>query len=188
MTPSNVKRDQTKGERILFALSLVVLGGILGGLVLMRPGVLLVIAVAAGASWIVSMLWNKEEPRKTQLLGLASPLVFGTAYATMRWGAAEIVVASLFWIAAAAAATGVIANRGFSRRLYDGWLLAFLPFSWTISQFLLAIIYYLVVTPIALLMRVAGRDPLCRRFDPTAETYWIRRKQPSDPKRYFKQF
>ncbi|WP_197287611.1 hypothetical protein [Streptomyces apocyni] len=37
---------------------------------------------------------------------------------------------------------------------------------------LLAIVYYLVVTPIGLLARVTS-DPLTRRWDPKAESYWV---------------
>lgn len=34
-----------------------------------------------------------------------------------------------------------------------------------------AVVYYLVLTPVAAVVR-AVRDPLRRRRDPTAETYW----------------
>ncbi|NGO77800.1 hypothetical protein G6045_19365 [Streptomyces sp. YC504] len=37
---------------------------------------------------------------------------------------------------------------------------------------LLAVVYYLVVTPIGLLAR-ATRDPLTRSWDPKAESYWV---------------
>ncbi|MFJ4343420.1 hypothetical protein [Streptomyces sp. NPDC088915] len=36
---------------------------------------------------------------------------------------------------------------------------------------LLAIVYYLIVTPVGLLARVV-RDPLTRGTDPKATTYW----------------
>jgi hypothetical protein len=37
-------------------------------------------------------------------------------------------------------------------------------------------------------MRAAGRDPLARRFDRDAETYWVPREETPDPARYFRQF
>ncbi|WP_155070816.1 hypothetical protein [Streptomyces taklimakanensis] len=37
---------------------------------------------------------------------------------------------------------------------------------------LLAIVYYLVVTPVGLLARVV-RDPLARGWDRGARTYWV---------------
>lgn len=42
---------------------------------------------------------------------------------------------------------------------------------------LLFAVYYLIVTPIGLLMRAAGRDPLCREWLPDAPTYLILPKE-----------
>jgi len=46
----------------------------------------------------------------------------------------------------------------------------------------------LVFTPIGLTMRLFGWDPLERRFDPNASTYWVEHKPPASPSRYFQQF
>jgi hypothetical protein len=40
----------------------------------------------------------------------------------------------------------------------------------------------------ALVMRAVGRDPLARRFDRDAQTYWVERGEQRDPARYFRQF
>ena len=53
---------------------------------------------------------------------------------------------------------------------------------------LLAAIYYLVITPIGVIMRVCGYDPMQRRYDRNAKTYWKRRENQDDTKRYFKQY
>ena len=39
----------------------------------------------------------------------------------------------------------------------------------------MALLFYGLVTPVALLLRAFGRDPLRLRFDPGADSYWIRR-------------
>ncbi len=57
------------------------------------------------------------------------------------------------------------------------------PIGWTISHVPIAALYYLVVTPIGLAMRPFGRDPLARRFDPDAQSYWTPRRQEADPGR-----
>jgi hypothetical protein len=46
----------------------------------------------------------------------------------------------------------------------------------------------LVITPIGVIMRVCGYDPMQRRCDRNAETYWKRRENQDDTKRYFKQY
>jgi Saxitoxin biosynthesis operon protein SxtJ len=47
-----------------------------------------------------------------------------------------------------------------------------------VSPVVLGIMYFGVFTPIGLVMRIAGRDALSRRFEPAAPTYWVRREPP----------
>ena len=85
-------------------------------------------------------------------------------------------------------ACAVWAAPRFGKRLYVGWMSAAVPVGWTVSLVILALVYYLVVTPIAWILRLRGYDPLQRRFDDKAESYWIERGTPGDSSRYFKQF
>ncbi|NJD35703.1 MAG: hypothetical protein FIA96_12880 [Betaproteobacteria bacterium] len=50
-----------------------------------------------------------------------------------------------------------------------------------VSPIALGILFFLVVTPTALLMRLFGKDPLRLRFDPAADSYWIKRDPPGPP-------
>ena len=45
------------------------------------------------------------------------------------------------------------------------------------SHIILALVYYLVLTPIGLFMRILGKDPLTLRFDPKSDSYWVRREK-----------
>ena len=47
-----------------------------------------------------------------------------------------------------------------------------------VSPIALGILFFLVVTPTGLLMRLFGKDPLRLRFDPAADSYWIKRDPP----------
>ncbi len=62
------------------------------------------------------------------------------------------------------------------------------PFGFVISHILLGAFYYLVFTPIGLLMRLFGRDPMTRNLDRSKNTYWIPRKPNVNSKSYFKQY
>jgi hypothetical protein len=44
------------------------------------------------------------------------------------------------------------------------------------------------VTPVALLLRMLGHDAMQRRFDSSAQSYWVSRRPPDHPRRYFQQF
>jgi hypothetical protein len=53
----------------------------------------------------------------------------------------------------------------------------------------LALVYYGVLTPIGLVMKLFGYDPMKKRFDSGAATYWVKRPgEKTGPKRYFRQF
>jgi hypothetical protein len=47
-----------------------------------------------------------------------------------------------------------------------------------VSPIALGILFFLVVTPSALLMKLFGKDPLRLRFDPAVDSYWIKRDPP----------
>lgn len=68
------------------------------------------------------------------------------------------------------------------------WMLAAFPIGWFMSHVLLGIVYYGVVTPIGLILRLRGRDSLQLKPQADASTYWIVRPRASAPSRYFRQF
>jgi hypothetical protein len=49
------------------------------------------------------------------------------------------------------------------------------------SPIALGILFYAVLTPVALVVRVTGQDPLRLKLDRDAESYWIVRKPPGPP-------
>jgi hypothetical protein len=74
------------------------------------------------------------------------------------------------------------------RPLYVVWMSAFFPLGWLISQLILAVIYFAVLTPVALLVRSISGDPLRCKPDPSASTYWQPRPASGDSTSYFRQF
>ncbi|MBI3837593.1 MAG: hypothetical protein HY288_06635 [Planctomycetia bacterium] len=74
------------------------------------------------------------------------------------------------------------------RIVFIAWMWAAFPIGWTVSHLLMGSIFYLVITPIGMIMRLTGRDPLSRKFDRSVETYWVPRPEEVEPSRYFRQF
>jgi hypothetical protein len=64
-------------------------------------------------------------------------------------------------------------------------LIAF-PIGFVLSHVLIALIYYLVFTPMALVFKLIGRDAMQRRLDPSIASYWHDRGAPRPPSSYFK--
>jgi hypothetical protein len=47
-----------------------------------------------------------------------------------------------------------------------------------VSPLVMGVVFYGVVAPMGLGMRLLGKDPLRRRLDPSAASYWIERRPP----------
>ena len=62
------------------------------------------------------------------------------------------------------------------------------PIGIVVSHLLIAAVYYLVITPIGLLLRLRGRDAMKRRIPGGEESYWVERETVEDQGRYFRQF
>jgi hypothetical protein len=73
------------------------------------------------------------------------------------------------------------------RPKFLAWMYAAYPIGWVVSHRVLAIIYFGLLTPIGTLMGVFGYDPMARRFDRAAASYWVERGRNRDPARYFRQ-
>src|SRR5262249_28692282 len=63
--------------------------------------------------------------------------------------------------------------------------LAAFPIGLVVGEVVLALIYFVVFTPVALVFRLIGRDVLHRRFDRAASTYWQDKEQPKGASSYF---
>lgn len=74
------------------------------------------------------------------------------------------------------------------RPVYVVWMCAVFPIGWTISHIALGVVYYGVLTPIAIWRRGVAGDPMDREFHRAAETCWRPRRPPRDSKDYFRQF
>jgi len=75
-----------------------------------------------------------------------------------------------------------------AKPVYLLWMVLIHPFRWVISGLLIGVVYYLVITPIGILMRLAGSDPIDRHNDPGATTYWKPKQRARKPADYFRQF
>jgi hypothetical protein len=77
----------------------------------------------------------------------------------------------------------------FMRLVFVGMSYLAWPIGFVVSHIVLAAVYYLVLTPIGLIMRLFGYDPMRRGFDREAASYWVERPAAAaEPRRYFRQF
>jgi hypothetical protein len=85
------------------------------------------------------------------------------------------------WWSAAVAAGFLVCGFAFPavlRPLNRVWFKFGLLLHKIISPIIMGLLFYVTVTPIAVIMRLMGKDPLRLQFDPQATTYWIDRDPP----------
>jgi hypothetical protein len=116
-------------------------------------------------------------------------VVFAVAAVALRWVRHGSPGAWAVGSGSAAVAAG-IAGAFFPRRI--AWLFSVVttvtyPIGLVVSEMMLVVLYFGVITPMALVCRLAGRDRLQRTIDRAAPTYWTPRRGASEPSRYFRQ-
>jgi hypothetical protein len=73
------------------------------------------------------------------------------------------------------------------RPIYTGWMMAAFPIGWTVSRLVLGTVFFLIMTPIAWVFRLMGRDLLAMRR-PNRDTYWRATRRADGDASYFRQF
>ena len=138
----------------------------------------------------MSLIRIDHHPSRRQLtvFGLLWLLFFGIGggIVLIRSDSAEAAMA-VWAVAMGVPAIGWL-SPGLLRLVYLGMAYAAFPIGFVVSHLILLAVYYVVLTPIGLAMRCVGYDPMHRRIEPEAETYWTKRESSDDVDRYFRQF
>jgi hypothetical protein len=74
------------------------------------------------------------------------------------------------------------------RWIFVGWMVLAFPVGWLVSTMMLLVLYYVVLTPVAVLFRLRGRDLLARRPAPGQDSYWAPKQTVLDVRRFFRQY
>ncbi len=136
---------------------------------------------------LVDINWNPS--RKDLRIFAVLLLIFFTIFGGVlyRQTATAGLAIAMFVTAAVVAGVGLI-KPTWIRVIYVVWMAVGFPIGFVVSHLLMAGVFYLVVTPIGLIMRLVGRDPMQRAFDRDAKTYWQPRPTTKESQGYFRQF
>jgi len=76
------------------------------------------------------------------------------------------------------------------RMIYRAWIAISITIGYFVSRVILSLIFFLLITPMGLIFKVIGKDPMERKIDPGAESYWQKRAEETGTsiERYEKQF
>jgi hypothetical protein len=130
---------------------------------------------------------DSTKTREIRKFGLIAFFFFGCLFAIGIWR--EKVIVTGFFGALSLLGIGFVLIPAPLRPLYEGWLRIAHFIGRLITTLILALSYYLVITPSALLKRLFGGRPLPVKPDKKAATYWVDRSEPAQPKdRFIKRY
>lgn len=129
----------------------------------------------------------KASAKQLRIFGAAALVVFGGlgwwlhANGHPQWAIA-------FWVTAGFSGLAALAFPKANLPLYAGLTLLAFPLGVVLSYLMLGVMYFVVITIVALLFRLLRKDPLQRRWDRTAKSYWQEYPKTTNRERYFRQF
>jgi len=103
------------------------------------------------------------------LFALFFPWVFDMATMPM-W---PWILASLLWLPA-------LLMPSILRPVYTTWMKIGHAIGWVNTRIILGVLFYVMVLPMGLIMRLFGKDPMARKHDKTASSYRV--QSVSEPK------
>jgi hypothetical protein len=81
------------------------------------------------------------------------------------------------WVLAGVLAVWGLALPGTLGPVYRGWMRLGLVLNWISSRIVLGFVFYVLITPIGLAMRLMGKDPMHREFKLEGQTYRVLSQQ-----------
>jgi len=88
----------------------------------------------------------------------------------------------LLWVVGMVILSMGLLKPGLLGPIHRGWMGISFLMGFFMTHLILALMYYLVFTPVALVMRALGRDPLRLKYDGDVTSYWMKRPRREFPR------
>ena len=75
-----------------------------------------------------------------------------------------------------------------NRFIYVALAVITYPIGFVLSSLIMGLLFFGIIAPTSLALRIVGHDPLNRRYDPEAASYWSACRPARPKSSYFKQF
>ena len=132
---------------------------------------------------------NRDPARRDLVsFGIALPVFFALVGFLVAERTASELAPRAIWVGGAIVTVVYAGVRAARRPIFVGWSYLAYPIGWVVTHALLMAVFLLLITPIGLLVRLFGQDPLPRKYDPSARSYWIPKEETARVRRYFQQF
>jgi hypothetical protein len=129
-------------------------------------------------------------PTRRQLneFGIAWLIFFLLLSALLMWKGTS---ASVLWVLVTAAFLIPLIGYfcpPFMRLIYLGMTFAAYPIGFIVSHLILMMVYYLIITPTGMVLRLTKRGFFPKKPDKRIQSYWISKTKSRNPDDYFKQY
>lgn len=83
------------------------------------------------------------------------------------------------WIVTAIATMWGLVHPFSLKPLYWAWMKLALMLGWVNTRIILSVVFYLLILPFGMVMRIFGKDPMHRKFSDKIATYRVESNQPN---------
>lgn len=126
---------------------------------------------------------NSTDPKEIKKFGWVGLIFFGSLFSLCVW-LNKPFAPYIFGVLATLGAGFVIMPMRMTR-VYSVWLLITRLIGRVFTTIMLSLGFYLVITPAGMIKRLFGGRPLPIKPNSNAATYWVKRKEPAQPKERF---
>lgn len=126
---------------------------------------------------------NSTDKKQIRKFGLIALIFFGALGALGIWKE-KFLPAYLFGFLSVLG-LGFITVPVLLRPVYDAWQQFAHFISRVMTNLILVLIYYLVITPSGLIKRLTGGSPIPLKPDKKASSYWVKKPEPAQPRERF---
>jgi len=141
---------------------------------------------------LIEINWRPNR-RELRIFGLSFLAAFGVLGALVYfapppvWWEANRNAGALLWVTGGAGGLLGLTGSRAALPVYWAWMGLSFVLGSVMSRLVMAFVFFGVITPIGLIMRLVGRDPL-RRKKPRSGSYWVDVEPADDISRYERQF
>lgn len=95
------------------------------------------------------------------IFGLLLPCLFSKTYPLWPWYVLAVLASTAMTIPMAL------------RPIYKVWMLFGQMMGWVNTRIILGVVFYVLFTPISILLKLFGKDPMQRKIDPKSKSYRV---------------
>lgn len=135
---------------------------------------------------MIAIQWNPERKQLRHFAGIWFPAFCGLVGWLIGAKSGHWAAVQVGWAICGVQALAGLINPAAIRPVFVGLILLTYPIGWVVSHLLLGAIFYLLFTPIGLVLRITGHDPLQLK-PPAGNSLWKTPVGKTDPASYVHQ-